>query len=240
MTNRVMLETYKLDVSYGIVPVVRDVTIKVNEGEILTVLGPNGSGKSTLLRTIAGLLRPSSGLIKFQGQRIDGYSPHKIAELGISLVPEGRRLFPSLTVLENLKIGAYTTRARKNLEEVLEQVLDLFPILKERKYQKARTLSGGEQQMLAIGRALMSQPKLLMIDEPSSGLSPKVVKKVISTLKELNVKTGLTVLLVEQNVRMALEIANRGYVIENGTIVLEGEAEALKSNENVKKAYLGI
>ena len=240
MTNRIVLETYKLNVSYGIIPVLRDVTIKVNEGEILTVLGPNGSGKSTLLRTIAGLLRPSSGLIKFQSQRINGYSPHKITELGISLVPEGRRLFPSLSVLENLRIGAYTAHARKNLEEVLKQVFDLFPILKERKDQKAGTLSGGEQQMLAIGRALMSQPRLLMIDEPSSGLSPKVAKKVISTLKELNVKTGLTVLLVEQNVKMALEIANRGYVIENGTIVLEGEAEVLKSNEHVKEAYLGM
>jgi branched-chain amino acid transport system ATP-binding protein len=240
MTNRIVLETYKLNVSYGIIPVLRDVTIKVNEDEILTVLGPNGSGKSTLLRTIAGLLRPSSGLIKFQSQRINGYSPHKITELGISLVPEGRRLFPSLSVLENLRIGAYTAHARKNLEEVLKQVFDLFPILKERKDQKAGTLSGGEQQMLAIGRALMSQPRLLMIDEPSSGLSPKVAKKVISTLKELNVKTGLTVLLVEQNVKMALEIANRGYVIENGTIVLEGEAEVLKSNEHVKEAYLGM
>ncbi|MCD6240319.1 ABC transporter ATP-binding protein [Candidatus Bathyarchaeota archaeon] len=239
MTDAI-LEVNAINVYYGAIQALRDLTIKVNEGEIVTVLGANGAGKTTLLRTIAGLLHPHSGQIRFFDQRIDGKKAHKISQMGICLVPEGRKLFTSMTVIENLEMGAYAPRVRKNRKELLKQVFELFPILEERKKQKAGTLSGGEQQMLAIGRALMSQPKLLMLDEPSLGLAPKIARKVIDTVKEANEQLGLTILLVEQNAKMALEIANRGYIIERGSVVLEGKNEELKDNKQVKEAYLGI
>jgi branched-chain amino acid transport system ATP-binding protein len=208
------------------------------ENEILTVIGPNGAGKTTLLNAISGLVVPTSGTIEFYNKRIDGLPPYRIVELGISHVPEGRQLFPRLSVLENLKLGAYTRKSRKEMNETLKLVFDMFPILKERAKQAAGSLSGGEQQMLAIARGLMSKPKLLMLDEPSLGLAPKVVDTIFKSIKDIAKAT--TILLVEQNVHRALEIADRGYVIESGSIVMEGETKELKNNDYVKKAYLGI
>jgi branched-chain amino acid transport system ATP-binding protein len=216
-----------------------DVTFNVKEGEIVATVGSNGAGKSTTLKTISGLLRPSSGSIEFKGERLDRTRPHVIVEKEIAQVPEGRRLFPFSTVLANLEIGAYTRRAREKIDESLEFVFELFPVLKERRKQLAGTLSGGEQQMLAIARALMSRPSLLMLDEPSLGLAPIIVNKVLEVLKELNDR-GVTILLVEQNISSALNLCHRGYVLENGRIVLEGPGQALLNNPHVKEAYLGV
>jgi len=235
-----MLEVREIDVFYGALQALKKVSIEVNKGEIVTVIGSNGAGKTTLLKTIAGLLRPSSGHIEFLRRRIDGMKAHEIVNLGISLVPEGRKLFPSLTVMENLELGAYVARARRQKEDTLKFVFELFPILKERKDQKAGTLSGGEQQMLALGRALMSQPKLLMLDEPSLGLAPKIALKILETVRALNKETGLTILLVEQNVMLALEIADRGYVLETGFISHKGSTRELKNIEEIRKRYLAI
>ena len=234
-----MLEVKNIDVSYGLVRVLWDVSLRVEEGEIIATVGSNGAGKSTTLKTISGLLRPSSGSIEFKGERLDQIRPHAIVEKQIAHVPEGRRLFPFSTVLANLEIGAYTKRARERIGESLEFVFELFPVLKERQRQLAGTLSGGEQQMLAIARALMSRPRLLMLDEPSLGLAPIIVNKVLEVLKELNDR-GVTILLVEQNISSALNLCHRGYVLENGRIVLEGSGEELLNNPHVKVAYLGV
>lgn len=216
-----------------------DISFEARSKEITCVIGPNGAGKTTLLKTIAGLLRPYRGTIRFLGKNIEGLPAHKIVELGIALVPQGRELFPYMTVLENLKLGAYLKRAKEYEKDSLELVFQLFPVLKERKNQIAATLSGGEQQMLAIARALMSRPKLLMLDEPSMGLAPKVVQKVYEVIYDLN-KQGMTILLVEQNIYQALQLSNKAYVIENGRILMSGEGKDLLGNEYIKKAYLSL
>ncbi|MEW6214694.1 MAG: ABC transporter ATP-binding protein, partial [Nitrospirota bacterium] len=214
----------------------KGIDIEVKHSEIVCLIGSNGAGKSTTLMTISGILRPFSGDIIFDGKSIKGIPPHRIVEMGISQVPEGRRIFPKLTVKENLEMGGFSNRG--NFKTSLEMVYNLFPILKERYKQMAGTLSGGEQQMLAIGRALMSRPKLLLLDEPSLGLAPIVVNKIFKTIKEIN-SEGVTVLLVEQNAKAALKLSNRGYVLENGRLVLQGTGEELLRNEEVRKAYLG-
>lgn len=234
-----MLEVENISVFYGDVQVLWDVSFKVEDGQIIAIIGPNGAGKTTTLKTISGLLPPRSGSIKFLGERINGVPPYQIVEAGISQVPEGRRLFPYMTVLENLKLGAYTRGAREKMDETLEWVYDLFPTLKERKNQLAGTLSGGEQQMLAVARGLMSRPKLLMFDEPSLGLAPKLVLKVFEAINQIK-QMGVTMLLVEQNVHHALKLANYAYVLETGRIFLHGKGNDLVNNEYVKRAYLGM
>ncbi|MEM2103832.1 MAG: ABC transporter ATP-binding protein [Candidatus Bathyarchaeia archaeon] len=234
-----MLEVDKINVSYGDLQVLWDVSLKVSDGEIVTIVGANGAGKTTILRAISGLLRPRSGTISFLGKRLDLLPPHKVAEEGLAQVMEGRRLFPQMTVRENLELGAYTKTAWNRKEENIELVYNLFPRLKEREKQLAGTLSGGEQQMLAIGRALMSRPKLLMLDEPSLGLAPKIVLEMFDVIRRIK-DEGTTILLVEQNVYHSLSITDRGYVLENGKIVLEGSGKSLLENPLVKKAYLGM
>ena len=231
-----MLKIDELKVSYGGIEAVKGITFEVPERQIVTLIGANGAGKSTTLRTIAGLVKPASGRIHLQGEDITGLSPDKIVSRGITLVPEGRRVFPDLTVLENLKIGAYLRS--DSLDDDLKWVYDLFPRLQERSWQAAGTLSGGEQQMLAVGRALMSRPKIMMMDEPSLGLAPIVVRGIFDIIKEIN-KQGVTILLVEQNANMALKTADLGYVLETGRITLSGSGQELLTNEAVKKAYLG-
>jgi len=234
-----LLEVRGLEASYGELKVLWSVDIGVNKGEIVALVGPNGAGKTTLLRTIAGVIKEDKGDILFEGRRINNLPSYERVRIGISLVPEGGELFPYMTVQENLDIGAYLPEARRKYRENLEFVFTLFPRLKERRNQLAGTLSGGERQMLAIGRALMSSPKLMMFDEPSLGLAPNLAVNVLRTIQDLN-KEGYTVLLVEQNVRLALRISSRGYVIENGRIVLKGDSKELLENPHVKKAYLGI
>ncbi|MCI8423466.1 MAG: ABC transporter ATP-binding protein [Lawsonibacter sp.] len=231
-----MLKIDDLRVSYGGIEAVKGITFEVPERQIVTLIGANGAGKSTTLRTIAGLVKPAAGRIYLQGEDITGLSPDKIVSRGITLVPEGRRVFPDLTVLENLKIGAYLRH--DSLEDDLKWIYDLFPRLKERSWQAAGTLSGGEQQMLAVGRALMSRPKIIMMDEPSLGLAPIVVKGIFDIIREIN-RQGVTVLLIEQNANMALHTAHLGYVLETGKITLTGPGQELLKNEDVKKAYLG-
>lgn len=228
-----------LNVFYGDLQVLWDVSFEVAEGEKIVIAGSNGSGKSTLLKTVSGLLAPASGSIDFLGNQLMTTSPFKIVELGLSMVPEGRWLFPKMLVRENLELGAYTRRARKTSKEARNWVYELFPILKERDRQAAGTLSGGEQQMLAIGRSLMSKPKLLMMDEPSLGLAPIVVDSIFEVIQKIN-KEGVTVLLVEQNVQHALAISNRGYVLENGRICSEGPCKELLANDHIRKTYLGM
>ncbi len=219
--------------------VLSGISLSVTEGELICMLGANGAGKSTLFKTISGLIKPTQGTIDFEGEVISKKNPDKIVRMGISLCPEGRKLFPRLSVKKNLMMGAYTRyREKKDVEAALQEVNELFPILAERSGQDAGTLSGGEQQMLAIGRAMMSRPRLLLLDEPSLGLAPLVVTKIMETITDINRK-GVTIFLSEQNARMALEISTRGYVMENGRIVLEGKAEELAGNEEVKKAYIG-
>jgi branched-chain amino acid transport system ATP-binding protein len=234
-----MLEVSNIDTFYGKVQALWDVSLKIDKGEIVALVGANGAGKTTLLNTISGLLRPLSGTAKFLGKRIDGLPPHSIVELGMSHVPESRRLFPDMTVRENLEMGAYLLRAWKQKEATLAQVNELFPSLKERKGQLARTLSGGEQQMLAMGRGLMSRPKLCMLDEPSNGLSPLLVKEIFLIIQGLRDR-GIAILLIEQNVRQTLEIADRAYVLENGRIVSKGKSKNLLQSDHIKKAYLGL
>jgi len=234
-----MLEVNGLNTFYGQIQVLWDIYLKINEGEILALVGANGAGKTTLLNTISGILRPTSGTVNFLGQRIDGLSPHTIVELGISHIPEGRKLFTDMSVHENLEMGAYISRAWKMRHETLEHVYQLFPMLKERAGQLARTLSGGEQQMLAMGRGLMSRPKLCIIDEPSNGLAPLLVSEVFQIIKSLR-EQGITILLIEQNVRQTLEIADRACVLENGRMALEGCCEDLLKSDHVRKAYLGL
>lgn len=231
-----MLRIDDLRVNYGGIEAVKGITFEVPEGKIVTLIGANGAGKSTTLRTIAGLVKPASGRIHFQADDITALAPDRIVSKGITLVPEGRHVFPDLTVVENLKIGAYLRK--DDLSHDLEWVYSLFPRLKERSWQAAGTLSGGEQQMLAVGRALMSRPKLMMMDEPSLGLAPLVVKDIFSIIRKIN-EQGVTILLIEQNANMALHTADLAYVLETGRITLSGTGKELLSNEAVKKAYLG-
>jgi len=234
-----MLEVKGVSAFYGDAQALWDVSFHVNEGEIVTLIGSNGAGKSTMLKVISALLPPAKGTIKLFDTRIDRLPPHRIVELGVAHIPEGRRLWPGMSVLENLELGAYTPQARAVKDQTLEWVFELFPRLAERKNQLAGTLSGGEQQMLAIGRGLLSKPKLLMLDEPSLGLAPFLVAEVFEVIKQIN-KEGVTILLVEQNVHHALELAHRGYVLETGRIVLEGRSEELLQDEHVRTAYLGF
>ena len=230
-----MLKIEDLKVNYGGIEAVKGINIEVPDNEIVTIIGANGAGKSTTLRTIAGLVKPTSGRIFFQDEEITGLSPDRVVSRGITLVPEGRRVFPDLTVLENLKVGAYLRK--DNLAKDIEWVFDLFPRLKERSWQEAGTLSGGEQQMLAVGRALMSRPKLMMMDEPSLGLAPKIVKDIFDIIKKANAQ-GVTILLVEQNANMALQTAKTAYVLKTGFISMHGTGKELLNNEEIKKAYL--
>lgn len=233
-----MLEMKDVNVFYGNIHAIQDVNLSVNQGEIVTLIGANGAGKSTTLRTISGLLKPKSGEILFEGQPIGGQPVQNIVKAGISQVPEGRRIFANMTVLENLELGAYTRSDKDGIAADMEVVFGRFPRLKERLQQEAGTLSGGEQQMLAMGRALMSRPKLLLLDEPSMGLAPILIKEIFSIISDINA-TGTTILLVEQNANMALKVAHRAYVLETGRITLSGDADELASSEAIRKAYLG-
>ncbi len=234
-----MLNVSDLHVSYGPVLAVRGISLSVPKGQIVALLGANGAGKSSTLRTISGLLRPANGTIEFEGRRIDRVPAERIVQLGISQVPEGRQIFTELTVMENLRLGAYTRRDRDGIKRDLDRTFTYFPVLGERRGQTAALLSGGEQQMLAIGRALMAKPSLLLLDEPSLGLAPMLVREIFRIVKAINEEEGLTILLVEQNANLALEIANEAYVLETGQVVLEGSAEELRGNEAVRRSYLG-
>ena len=233
-----MLKIDDLHVYYGAIHAIKGISLEVNQGEIVTLIGANGAGKSTTLRTISGLLKPKEGTIAFEGNSIGGVPAHEIVKMGISQVPEGRRIFADMTVMENLDLGAFTRSDKDGIKDDLKMVFERFPRLEERKEQQAGTLSGGEQQMLAMGRALMSRPRLLLLDEPSMGLAPLLIKEIFSIIVDIN-KAGTTVLLVEQNANMALSIAHRAYVLETGRITLSGEAEKLAASEEVRKAYLG-
>ncbi len=233
-----MLEIKDLEVYYGMIQAIKGISFEVNEGEVITLIGANGAGKTTTLHTISGLIAPKKGTIVFEGKEITKMPAHKIVSCGMAHVPEGRRVFASLSVLQNLKLGAYTRSSKEEIEESLEMVYARFPRLKERKNQLAGTLSGGEQQMLAMGRALMSKPRIILMDEPSMGLSPIFVNEIFDIIRQVSAG-GTTVLLVEQNAKKALSIADRGYVLETGKIVLTGKAEELLDDESVKKAYLG-
>jgi branched-chain amino acid transport system ATP-binding protein len=237
--NRVLLEINDLCVKYGAIPAVKQVNLRLYQGEIVALIGTNGSGKTTVLRTISGIVRASQGQIRFEGSEITKLEPHRIVQRGISHVPEGRGVFADLTVLENLKMGAYIRKDKAAIRQDIEQMFSLFPRLAERKNQLAGTMSGGEQQMLAIARALMARPKLLLLDEPSMGLAPLIVKEIFRAIRSVN-REGVSVLLVEQNTKMALAAANRGYVMETGSIVVQGDAEELKNNAVVKTVYLGM
>ena len=232
-----MLKVEHIDVYYGAIHAIKDISFEVNEGEIVTLIGANGAGKSTTLKTVSAMLRPKNGTIEFLGHNMTNLAPHKIVPLGMAHCPEGRRIFQQMTVRENLEMGAYT-RPNSEVEDSIEDIYQRFPRLKERYKQVAGTLSGGEQQMLAMGRAMMSKPKLLMLDEPSMGLAPLLVEEIFEIIKELNA-AGTTILLVEQNAQMALSIAHRGYVLETGKITMDGDARALLTDERVQKAYLG-
>ena len=233
-----MLEVKDLNVYYGAIHAIKNISFEVNDGEIFTLIGANGAGKTTTLHAVSGLLKPKSGSIHFCGKEITHTDAYKIPKLGLAQVPEGRRVFANMTVMENLEMGAYIRNGKENLNEEYERIFERLPRLKERRKQAAGTLSGGEQQMLAIGRALMSKPKMLLLDEPSMGLSPILVQEIFSIIQDVN-KTGVTVLLVEQNAKMALNIANRAYVLETGQVVMSGDAKELSNNEQVRKAYLG-
>ena len=233
-----MLKIEDINVFYGAIHAIKGVSLEVNQGEIVTLIGANGAGKSTILRTVSGLLKPKEGTISFEDSVISGMPAHEIVAKGISQVPEGRRIFAEMTVMENLELGAFTRKDKAGIKEDLEMVFTRFPRLKERMTQDAGTLSGGEQQMLAMGRALMSRPRLLLLDEPSMGLAPLLIKEIFNIIVDIN-KDGTTVLLVEQNANMALSIAHRAYVLETGRITLSGDAKELAASEDVRKAYLG-
>lgn len=233
-----MLVLEDVNVYYGAIHALKGISFEVNQGEIVTLIGSNGAGKSTSLKTISGLLRPKSGKITFKGENLAIVAPQTIVAKGISQVPEGRRVFANMTVIENLELGAYLRKDKAGIKQAMQHVYELFPRLLERNNQNSGTLSGGEQQMLAMGRALMSQPQLLLLDEPSMGLAPILVKQIFSIIKEINA-SGTTILLVEQNAHMALSIANRAYVLETGKIVLSGDSKELAASEKVRKAYLG-
>jgi branched-chain amino acid transport system ATP-binding protein len=233
-----MLQIKNLKVHYGRAEVLKDISINVADGEIVTLIGANGSGKTTTLRTISGLKKPTTGEIWFEGKRIDGMAAHSIVKLGIAHIPEGRVVFAPMTVSDNLALGAFLRRDRKEIVKDLDSIYKHFPILKSRRNQFAGSMSGGEQQMLAVGRALMSRPKLLLMDEPSMGLSPILLEEVANIIKDIN-RQGISIVLVEQNARMALDLTNRAYIMEIGSITLEGTANELANNEGVKRAYLG-
>lgn len=233
-----MLEINDLHVNYGMIAALKGISFEVNEGEVISLIGANGAGKTTTLHTLTGLISAKSGSIKFNGVELTKTPAHKIVEMGIAHVPEGRRIFQNLTVLDNLKLGAFTRKDKENIPKDIQDIYERFPRLAERKNQIAGTLSGGEQQMLAVGRALMGKPKMILMDEPSMGLSPLLVKEIFEIIKEVN-KQGITILLVEQNAKMALAISDRAYVLETGTITIEGDAQQLLNDPRVKKAYLG-
>jgi len=233
------LELENVHTFYGNIHALQGISIDVQDGEIVTLIGANGAGKSTTLRTVSGILRPREGEVRLDGKRIDDLPPHEIVQRGVCQVPEGRRIFSRMTVRENLEMGAFSRKDKSAIKSDMDRVFTLFPRLQERIAQKGGTLSGGEQQMLAIGRALMARPKILLLDEPSMGLAPILVETIFQTIREINAQ-GVTVLLVEQNAVMALQIAHRGYVLETGEIVLADSAESLRQNETVQKAYLGI
>ena len=235
-----MLELRGVNVFYGAVQALREVSLRVDEGEIVTLIGANGAGKSTTLMAMSGIVPPRRGEILFAGRPIHGLAPDRIVRLGLCQVPEGRRIFPELTVAENLDMGAFLRRDRQGIERDREELYELFPILHQRRLQPGGNLSGGEQQMLAISRALMARPRLLLLDEPSMGLAPLVTRQIFEIITTITRERGTTVFLVEQNANLALQTADRGYVLENGRIVLQGRAEALLNDENVQKAYLGI
>ncbi|MCK1981925.1 MULTISPECIES: ABC transporter ATP-binding protein [Peribacillus] len=233
-----MLKIEDINVYYGNIQALKGISLSINEGEIVTLIGANGAGKSTLLKSISGLLKPKQGKIVFEGQSIGGKAAQSIVKMGISHVPEGRRVFANMTVEENLQLGAYLRKDKAGIKQDMEKVYELFPRLLERLKQQSGTLSGGEQQMLAMGRALMAKPRLLLLDEPSMGLAPLLVKQIFHIIEEIN-KTGTTILLVEQNANLALSIADRAYVVETGRIVLSGKSEELTASEEIKNAYLG-
>jgi branched-chain amino acid transport system ATP-binding protein len=234
-----MLEVENLSSGYGTVQILWDVSFRINEKEIISIIGPNGAGKTTLVRTIAGLLPTKTGTIRFKGENIEKTPPYEIVKKGLTLIPEGREIFPRMTVDENVRLGAYTINDKNKVVELKERVYQIFPVLKKKEKVLAQTLSGGEQQMLVIGRSLMSNPKLLILDEPSLGLAPIIVEKVLDTLEMIN-DDGVTILLVEQNIRDSLNIANRAYVLEEGKIIIEGEGRELLNNEHIKEVYLGV
>jgi branched-chain amino acid transport system ATP-binding protein len=238
-TGESILELKDVHTFYGSIEALKGISIDVRDGEIVTLIGANGAGKSTTLRSINGLNHPRQGTISFQGADITNEAPHNVVKMGISQSPEGRRLFPRMSVTENLEMGAYQRSDRAGIKESIDRVFELFPRLAERKHQKAGTMSGGEQQMCAIGRALMAKPKLLMLDEPSMGLAPIFVEKIFEIIQEIS-QQGTTILLVEQNALMALDVASRGYVMETGTIALADDAKSLRENEKVKQTYLGV
>ncbi|MFO7312090.1 MAG: ABC transporter ATP-binding protein [Bacillota bacterium] len=233
-----MLAVENLVTHYGPVEALKGITLHVNKGEIVTLIGANGAGKSTTLRTISGLVRPTRGTITYEGHDLTALPPDRIVALGIAHVPEGRRVFPHMSVMENLELGAYTRTDKRAIQEDLDRVFTLFPRLAERRWQLAGTMSGGEQQMLAIGRALMARPRLLLLDEPSMGLAPIIVESIFSVIQDIN-RQGTTILLVEQNANLALSVAHKGYVLETGRVVLSDTAERLRENEAVRRAYLG-
>jgi branched-chain amino acid transport system ATP-binding protein len=235
-----MLEIRDLQVSYGNIQVLHEVSLSVGQGEIVTLIGSNGAGKTTILMTICGIVAPTAGRIFFGSKAIQAMQPDKVVSLGISQVPEGRRVFPQLTVLENLELGAFLRKDKKAIKDDMEYIFELFPILAARKKQPGGTLSGGEQQMLAISRAMMARPRLLLLDEPSLGLAPLMIQQIFAIISKINRQQKTTVLLVEQNANLALQIANRGYVLENGRVVMSDSAENLQQNEQVRQAYLGL
>ncbi len=234
-----MLEVENVSAGYGLVQILWDVSFKIKEKEIVSIIGPNGAGKTTLVKTIVGLLSPKNGTIRFKEESIEKLPPYEIVKKGISLIPEGREIFPRMTVDENLRLGAYIVADKSKVKDSKEKVYQIFPVLKKKEKLLAQTLSGGEQQMLVIGRSLMSNPALLILDEPSLGLAPIIVEKVLDTLSKIN-EDGMTILLVEQNIRDSLTIANRGYVLEEGKIIIEGEGRELLTNNHIKEVYLGI
>ena len=234
-----MLETQNLSSSYGMVQVLYDVSFRVDDKEIVSIIGPNGAGKTTLVKTIMGLVPAKSGTIKFKNENIEKLQPYKRVKKGITMIPEGREIFPRLTIEENMRLGAYTITDKEKIKESMEKAFQIFPVLKKKKKSLAQTLSGGEQQMLVICRSLMCNPQMLILDEPSLGLAPIIVEKVLDTIRTIN-DEGVTILLVEQNIQDSLEIANRGYVLEEGRIVLEGNNRELLANNHIKEAYLGL
>ena len=234
-----MLQIENVSAAYGMIQILWDVSFKIKKKEIVSIIGPNGAGKTTLVKTIMGLLPAKSGTIRFKGENIENLPPYEIVKKGVSLIPEGREIFPRMTVKENLLLGAYTINDKQQVKESRERIYQIFSVLRKKEKALAQTLSGGEQQMLVIGRSLMSNPELLILDEPSLGLAPIIVAKVLDTLRQIN-EEGVAVLLVEQNIRDSLNIADRGYVLEEGKIIIEGEGRELLSNEHIKEVYLGI
>jgi branched-chain amino acid transport system ATP-binding protein len=234
-----MLDIENVSASYGMVQILRDISFHVKEKEIISIIGPNGAGKTTLVKTIMGLLQPKKGTIRFKGEKIEKLPPYEIVKRGLILIPEGRDIFPRMTVEENLKLGAYTANGENTVREAKEKVYQIFPVLKKKEKALAQTLSGGEQQMLVICRSLMANPQLLILDEPSLGLAPIIVEKVLDTVRKIN-EEGVTILLVEQNIRDSLDVADRGYVLEQGKIILEGKSSELLCNNHIKQVYMGL